>query len=123
MYGLGRGWDAGINLVGTGRPNGAMLHNDNVCQGAVYPVASATLQKQVMLSDRLNVNVGTQAGTNLSRFVDRKTLNHFSYGIASYQVGPGRRILAGPYVTNNAFVRPGNRAGLMLGYEWKRTDK
>lgn len=126
VYGLGRGWDAGVNLVGTGatfRPNWAMLHNDNIRHGAVYPVALATLQKQFVLSERLNVNVGTQAGTNLSSFADRKTFNHFTYGIASYQFGPGRRLLAGPYVTNAAFAGPGNRAGLMLGYEWKLTDK
>jgi hypothetical protein len=125
VYGLGGGWDAGVNLVGTGatfRPNWSLLHNDNRHAGAVYPLVLATLQKQFVLSDRIAVNIGTQAGTNLSRFVDRKTFAHFTYGLANYQVGPGRRIIAGPYVTNNAFVGSGNQAGLMLGYEWKLTD-
>lgn len=126
VYGLGRGWDAGANLVGTGaRWTGdwQLLHNDNRQYGAVYPVVLLTLQKQFVLNKRLNINVGTQAGTNLSRFVDRKTFAQFTYGIASYQVAPGRRLLAGPYVTNTALVGPGNQAGLMLGYEWKLTDQ
>lgn len=126
VYGLGRGWDAGINLVGKGvrwSKNRGLLHNDDRRYGAVYPVALLTLQKQFVINNRLNLNIGTQAGTNLSRYIDRKTFTQFTYGIASYQFAPGRRVLAGPYVTNAAFVGPGNRAGVMLGYEWKLTDR
>lgn len=126
VYGLGKGWDVGVNLVGTGamfRPDWKLLQNDVRSQGAVYPVVLATLQKQFVLSDRININVGTQAGTNLTHFADRKTFAQFTYGLASYHFGPGRRVVAGPYVTNSALVGPGNHAGVMMGYEWKLTDK
>ena len=126
VYGLGKGWDAGLNVVGKGfvfKPQWELIHNDRQLNGALFPVVMGTLQKQFVLSEHLDLNVGTQAGTNISRFQERRVFHHFSYGLATYHVGPGRRIIGGAYATNRNFVGPGNDLGVMLGYEWKLTDK
>lgn len=127
VYGLGRGWDAGLNVVSKGfsfRPGGLnWLQNEVPQNGALSPVVLATLQKQFVLTNRLNVNVGTQAGTNLSRSFGNSQFAHFTYGLLGYQVAPGRRILAGPYATNAVLSGPGNQQGVIVGYEWKLTEK
>ena len=125
VYGLGGGWDAGVNLVGTGayfRPGLPLLHNDQPAAGALLPVVMGTLQKQFVLSNRVNLNLGTQVGTNLSSLSQRRAFHQFTYGLVGFAPKPGRRLLAGAYVTNSAYVGPGNNVGLMLGYEWKLTD-
>ena len=126
VYGLGKGWDAGLNLVGKGfvfSPRWELIHNDRQLNGALFPVAMGTLQKQFRLSPHLNLNIGTQAGTNISRFAERRVFHHFTYGLATWHPGEGRRLLGGAYATNRNFVGPGNNLGFMLGYEWKLTEK
>lgn len=126
VYGLGRGWDVGANLVGKGAyftPEWRLLHNDLRQNGALFPVLLGTLQKQFVLGTHTNLNLGTQAGVNLSRRLERKQFNHFSYGMITQHFGPGRRLIAGGYLSNPMFVGTGNRAGVLLGYEWKLTEK
>lgn len=126
VYGLGRGWDVGVNLVGKAAsfaPEWRLLHNDLPRQGALFPVLMGTLQKQWLLGRRTFLNVGTQAGVNLSRRLDRKTLNYFNYGLVTHVFAPGRRVIAGGYLSNPAFVGEGNRGGILVGYEWKLTEK
>lgn len=126
VYGLGKGWDAGVNVVGKGlvfSPRWEVIHNDKLTYGALFPVVMGTLQKQLIISQRLNLNIGTQAGTNISRFETRRKLHHFTYGMATYEFAPGRRVMGGAYATNRAFVGNGNNLGMLLGYEWRLTDK
>ena len=126
VYGLGRGWDAGVNLVGKGAyfsPEWRLLHNDSRQNGALFPVLMGTLQKQWALDEQTFLNVGTQAGVNLSRHLERKQLNYFNYGLVHHHFGPGRRIIAGGYLSNPMFVGEGNRGGVLVGYEWKLAEK
>ena len=126
VYGLGKGWDAGVNIVGKGfvfKPKWELIYNSNQINGSLFPVALGTLQKQFILSPHLNFNIGTQAGTNITRFNEKRVFHHFTYGMATYHVGPGKRLIGGAYATNRNFVGPGNDLGIMLGYEWKLTDK
>jgi hypothetical protein len=126
VYGLGRGWDVGANLVGKGAyftPEWRLLHNDLRQNGALFPVLLGTLQKQFVLADHTNLNLGTQAGVNLSNRLERKQFNHFSYAMLTQHFGPGRRLIAGGYLSNEMFVGTGNNAGVLLGYEWKLTEK
>ena len=77
VYGLGKGWDAGINLVGKGfyfAPEWRLLHNDNVSKGSVYPILMGTVQKQFQVSDHFDINVGTQIGFNISNKLQNKEL-------------------------------------------------
>ena len=127
MYGLGKGWDAGINLVGKGvffSPDWRIAHNDSPSKGALYPVLMATLQKQFKLSDRFDINLGTQFGYNLTSSLSNKKLNYFNYGIGVFHFNENKsRIVAGTYVTSNEFVGQGNDVGIMLGYEIKLSKR
>lgn len=126
VYGLGKGWDVGANLVGKGAyftPEWRLMHNDNPFNGAVFPVLMGTVQKQFVIAPKMNLNVGTQAGFNLSNQVENKEFNHFTYALTTYQFKPGRRVIVGAYASNQMFVGTGNTSGLMLGYEWKLTEK
>ncbi len=123
VYGLGKGWDAGINLVGKGfyfSPDWRFLHNDNPNKGALYPILMGTLQKQFKVNDRVSVNLGSQAGFNLSNKVANKELNFFLYGVGIYHFMNGKsRFVGGIYQTNNMYVGDGDTFGAMLGYEVK----
>ncbi|WP_044130095.1 hypothetical protein, partial [Rudanella lutea] len=126
VYGLGKGWDAGVNVVGKAayfRPRWRLNHNDERRLGSVSPIVLATLQKQFKVSPRVAVNLGTQSGTNLFSHTTRREFAHFTYGLVKYELSPGRKVVAGPYVSNSAFAGAGNHTGLMLGYEWKLNDK
>lgn len=127
VYGLGKGWDAGINLVGKGfffAPDWRILHNDNPAKGNLYPIVMGTIQKQFNLSDHLDVNFGTQAGFNLSNKLTNKELNYYAYGIGVYHLMNHKsRIVGGLYQTNQMFVGDGNTNGVMLGYEIKLSKR
>ena len=121
VYGLGKGWDAGINVVGKGlyfAPDWRLKHNDDPTRGALYPVVMATTQKQFNLSKRFDFNVGTQIGYNISNKVSNKKINYFNYGIGIYHFNKSKsRVVGGFYHTSNEFVGQGNTVGAMLGYE------
>jgi hypothetical protein len=123
VYGLGKGWDAGINLVGTGayfNPGWKPIYNSDFSEGrALSPTILATLQKQFSLTEKWAVNLGTQSGFNLTSKTDRIDPAYFHYGLVSYQAKPGGKFLIGPYVTNQQYVGAGNRTGVQMGYEWK----
>ncbi|MFY8003498.1 MAG: hypothetical protein ACOVNR_01595 [Chitinophagaceae bacterium] len=123
VYGLGKGWDAGVNLVGKGAyftKDWRLLHNDNPTKGAVYPILMGTLQKQFNINKRFDINLGTQFGSNLSNKINSKVANYFLYGLGVYYFNKRKsRVVGGVYKTNEMFVGTGNTAGMMLGYEIK----
>ena len=124
VYGLGNGWDAGVNLVGKGfyfTPQWRALHNSDPNKGALYPVLMGSLQKEIIINQHWQINMGIQAGVNLSRNIENKELNQFTYGLVSWKPGQHHRVklVAGPYYTNSMFVGNGNRAGILAGYEVK----
>ena len=124
VYGLGKGWDVGVNLVGKGfyfTPVWRSLHNSDPDKGALYPVLMGTAQKAFVLSDHWQINLGAQAGINLSNRLSKKELNYFLYSLASWKPGHDHRFkfVVGTYYTNSMFVGGGNIAGLLAGYEIK----
>jgi hypothetical protein len=127
VYGLGEGWDVGANLVGTGayfNPEWKAIYNNDFSKGqALTPTLLATLQKQFSVSEKWAVNIGTQSGVNLTAKSEKIQLAYLHYGLVSYQVQHGRKLLIGPYITNNQYVGSGNKVGIQMGYEWKVTDK
>jgi hypothetical protein len=128
VYGLGKGWDAGLNLVGKGlyfTPGWRAAFNDNPQRGAVYPVLMGTLQKQFSLTGHLKFNMGAQAGFNLSSRLSNKELNYFLYALGSYHFGKqhGSKLVAGLYKGNRMFLGNGNPQGVMLGYEIKLSKR
>lgn len=128
VYGLGKGWDAGVNLVGKGfyfTPKWRVLHNDNPANGSVYPILMGTLQKQFNIAENFDVNVGAQVGFNLSNKIANKELNYYTYGIGIYHFMHHKsRVVGGIYKTNEMFVgNDGNTFGAMLGYELKLSKR
>lgn len=127
VYGLGKGWDVGANLVGTGayfNPDWKPIYNNDFSQRkALTPTLLATLQKQIPIAEKWAVNLGTQTGVNLTGKSEKIQPAYFHYGLLSYQFKPGRKLLICPYLTNNQYVGSGNTVGIQMGYEWKLTDK
>lgn len=126
VYGLGKGWDVGANLVGKGvyfTPDWRVLHNDNSNKGSLYPVLMATVQKQFIMSEKWFVNIGGQYGWNLSNKIENKEFNHFTYLLGRYDFMKGCRIVTGIYNTTNMFVGEGNTVGLLAGYEVKLSKR
>ncbi len=127
VYGLGKQWDAGINIVGTGAyftPEFKAIYNSDYTEKkALSPTAMLSVQKQFTVNKYVTANVGTQAGINLSNQSSKIQPAYFHYGLLGYQFKPGRKLLIGPYLTNNQYVGPGNRAGIQAGYEWKLNKK
>jgi hypothetical protein len=121
VYGLGKGWDLGVNLVGKGfyfTPEWRILYNDNPNKGALYPVIMGTIQKQFAISKNFDVNFGSQIGWNLSNRIENKEINYFFYGIGVYYFHNRKsRIVGGLYKTNTMFVGQGNTFGALVGYE------
>jgi hypothetical protein len=128
VYGLGKGWDVGMNLVGKGfyfTPEWRSLHNSDPTKGALYPVLMATIQKSLVLNEHWQFNLGSQAGVNLSKKLEKKELNYFFYSLTAWKPGHDHRFkfLLGPYYTTTMFVGEGNRAGILAGYEIKVAEK
>jgi len=121
VYGLGKGWDAGLNLVGKGfyfSPEWRVLHNADPQKGALYPILMGTVQKQFKISDHFAFNAGSQVGYNLSAKLRNKEINYFVYGLGIYYFMKNKsRIVAEAYQTNNMFVGEGNTFGALVGYE------
>lgn len=128
VYGLGGGWDMGINFVDLPlRLNDKRIvsYNSNTSRKPLYPLLMLTLQKQWKVSEYLEVNVGTQMGSNLSTTIETKRFVFFNYAIARFTPAERIHLVAGPYHTNNVFVGgpPDQQIGFMAGYEYKLTKK
>jgi hypothetical protein len=122
VYGIGNGWDAGINLVGKGiyfSEEWRLAYNNNSKFGSLYPNLMGTIQKQFKINNTFDFNIGTQIGINLSTELENKELNNFNYAIFTKHIGKGSRIVVGGYHGNKMFLGTGNDTGILLGYELK----
>ena len=129
VYGLGKKWDAGINLVDLPLNLGAdpiISINDNINFKPLYPLLMFTLQKQFVLKkDHLLINIGTQIGPNLSGETSNMQVATNSFAVARWHVSKYGYLIGGPYHTNDVYVGgpPENYFGFMLGYEYKLSDR
>lgn len=127
VFGLGKGWDMGVNLVDMPirflEDSSLVGLNDVNTRTPLYPFLMATLQKQFKLNEKLLLNVGTQAGPNVTNRLNRLSVAHFTYSTLKWYASPKAHIVVGPYVTNGIYVGgPSNSAGWMCGYEIEVTD-
>lgn len=127
VYGLGKGWDVGLNLVGKGiyfAPDWRVAYNSDPAQGALYPYLMLTAQKQFHISKNLDFNVGVQGGYNISRRISNKEFAFFNYAIGILHFMEHKsRVVLGTYHTNRMFVGEGNKVGILVGYEIKITKR
>lgn len=121
VIGLGKGWDGGVNLVDLPLRLGAapvLSFNDDSQRKPLYPLVMFTLQKQVTLGANLKLNVGTQAGPNISPNTWNKKIAVFNYALFKTKLLKRINLVAGPYHTDDTFVgRDQHHIGFMIGYE------
>lgn len=127
VLGLGKGWDMGVNLVDMPirflEDSSIVGFNDVRTRTPLYPFLMATLQKQFVLSEKLLVNAGTQAGPNLTKKIVNAAVAHFSYATLKWHVLKHGYVIAGPYYTNDIYVGGNsNVVGWMIGYELALTE-
>jgi hypothetical protein len=122
VYGLGSNFEVGVNLLNVGikpfNPEKPLIPINYRDQSqALGPILAITGQKLFQLGEHWQASVGTQVGSNLAFNGDRPQFTHFSYSLLIWEPRHHWRFVAGPYYTDWRIVGPGNRAGLMLGYE------
>jgi hypothetical protein len=129
VFGIGKGWDAGVNFVDLPLRFGqgsVVSFNDDSKRKPLYPLLMFTLQKQFLLKqDHLFLNVGTQTGINFSNELENKKFATMNYALVRWQPTKKGYLIAGPYHTNDTFVGgpPSNHIGFMFGYEYKLNNK
>ncbi len=123
VYGIGKGWDIGLNLVGKGiyfSPEWRISYNDDPNEGSLYPFLMPTIQKQFKIRGDFRLNFGSQVGANLSSRLSNKEPSFFNYGLGVFCFMGGKsRVIGGLYHTNRMFVGQGNTLGVLIGYEIK----
>lgn len=121
VYGLGKGWEIGVNVLNMNfdwNKSPVFRSSAPPAQGTpFYPVGAFTAQKQWKLDDHFVFNVGTQAGTNLSRSIENKRFTHFTYALTQYHSHDKFKFIGGIYNTDRRMVGAGNTTGIILGTE------
>ncbi len=126
VHGVGRHWDIGINFVDLPLRfmKDSSVFDVNSNQKPFYPLLMATLQKQFVLNDRIEINLGTQAGLNVTDRVEKMAFAHFTYGTVRWRPFDKGFIIAGPYYSNDVYIgAPKQAIGWMWGYELPLTRK
>ena len=128
VYGLGRGWEAGLNVVNIKMDfrNGGDVFavNRHDPSRPLKPLVQLTGQKFFVLSPTLSTSLGTQVGTNPLRFGGAaRRLTHFSYNTWVWSPRHHVKLVAGPYLSDRGTLGAGNRAGVLLGAELPLTKK
>lgn len=119
-YGLGNGWEAGVNLLDV-----QLWNHDANYQSyweQVTPAILFNVQKHVQLiDDAWGIGVGTQLGSSPNRNHYGNQFEQFIWGVNSLQL-PDREDLGkyflGGYYANEAYGGSGDKTGLLLGFEF-----
>ena len=123
VYGLGKGWEIGANLLNVGVNHGyinkpVFMMNDVYGKEPLGPLLVPTAQKQFKVGEHFKLSVGTQTGLNLSENFKNKTIATFIYGLSVYETGNHMKFVVGPYYANNAYLgKVGNNLGFVAGFE------
>lgn len=126
VYGLGKNWEVGANLInmkfnlnGTTNQNQWIDLIDTLNSSPVSPLMLFTAQKgfPILPDNLLRFNVGTQMGTNIITENGRSYFAHKSYALLASELPNHIKLTGGAYLTNKAFVGSGNTLGWMIGYE------
>ena len=128
VYGLGRGWEAGLNVVNLkmdfGNRGDVFTVNRQDPSRPLKPLVQLTGQKFFVLGPRLSSTLGTQVGTNPLRLGGAaRRLTHFTYNTWVWSPRHHVKVVAGPYLSDRGTLGAGNRAGLLLGAEFPVSKK
>lgn len=125
VYGLGKNWDVGLNLVDlpVSLKKGTSFLSANDAAGVYpfYPLLMATAQKQFDVGHHFQVNVGTQIGGNIPANGGQYNWVYMNYALGRYNLPDHKGyFIAGPYHANDVYFGPsssGQHIGWMFGYE------
>lgn len=121
-FGLGDGWEAGINLLDLYMYDHSGTTDDSLPTASVQgnPDFMVNLQKGVELTDFWSSAIGTQAGFNPTRRTNHIQFQNFTWWVNSFEA-PGHEAWGkwylGAFFANHAYAGSGNRTGAMLGCE------
>lgn len=114
-YGLGRGFELGLNVfdVPLYNPN---LHASGLSEEIQTPDFLVNGLKSFEITDRLHFGVGAQFGLTSPVFDNAVRPVNFTYGIGSFELPEERgKLYAGLYYANQAYRGRGDPVGIMLG--------
>jgi hypothetical protein len=108
-YGLGRNWEAGVNLINLDY-NFSSKHievNDTALAKPFAPLLLINSQKVFELNEMLSVAVGGVAGTNLTSHNKRLVYYGYSNLVATVGSQEQYQFAAGPYISNHRYLGEG----------------
>ena len=127
VYGLGGGWEIGVNIVNLKmdfrRPAIALNGRVEYPVKPMTPLAQLTAQKFFFLNSRFKTSVGTQIGTNPLRLGSNARATHFTYNTWVYEPRHQVKLVVGPYVSDRGTVGKGNTVGMLVGFEFPVSKK
>jgi hypothetical protein len=122
VYGLGKNWEIGFNIININIvPNRHATWfpiNTTNREEPFSPLGMLTAQKQIDFGELWQLNIGTQVGTNLLRgsLGDRR-FTSFNYSLLSYKTHKHWHFMAGAYVSDEEFMGKGSNVGVIAGFE------
>ena len=127
VYGLGKGWEAGINVVNLkmnlNREADFLTVNDQGLGFPMKPLLLFTTQKMFSLGNKWKTSIGSQAGFNLTGRNGNHRFTHYTYNLWVFEPKKGLKLIAGPYLTDHRFVGRNNIMGVQAGVEAKGSKK
>lgn len=129
VYGLGRGFEAGINIVNLKidwrsrrRKTDFLAVNNKDRLVPLKPLVQLTAQKFFFLGKKFKTTIGTQIGSSMVNLGGTR-LTHFTYNTWVYEPKPHTKLVVGPYVSDRGTVGSGNNVGLLVGIEYPLTKR
>ena len=119
-YGLGKGWEVGLNLINLdyGLQSKHFEKNDTSTVIPYAPLLLANAQKAFKLNDTFSIGVGAVAGKNLTRN-HHSQLVYYTYTnlIATLGNQDQYQIVAGSYYGNHRYLSDGPSYGFQTGID------
>ena len=114
-YGLGRGYEVGLNVVGLPLYD-PTLGPHPTTSGRQQPDILANGLKVFTISERARVGLGTQIGETAPLFTSTVQLTNFTYAVGAYELARERGTLfGGAFYSNQAYRGGGKPFGVLVG--------
>lgn len=125
-YGLGRGFEVGINILGLDyvQRSKSIFLNDTNDRDPYDPLVTINGLKQIELSERTSLAIGTQIGVNVD-FDNKVRLANLTYVNIRFTdvIWENCVFVAGPYFNSQHYGGDGNRVGGWLAAEVPLSSK
>lgn len=119
-YGLGKGFEIGINILGLdyAQKSNSIFLNDTNDRDPYDPLVTVNGLKQVELNETISLGFGTQIGVNVD-FDNRVKAANLIYLNVSFQnlIWDKCVLVVGPYYNSNHYGGAGNRVGGWIAAE------